>query len=161
MIELPSKTVIYDPSVIERDGENTKVVRKRGKYYRVFPMTPREIEYVRNMELGVDKFAPEKGNGIIISSRLLDGKEVSGFREKITLPVLSEKEARTLGYSKITNPILVESEQAIIISAQSGMKGRDAVWISEPKNKDDPKSTPDHAYSLGVKQAIVIGDENK
>ncbi len=166
MIELPSKTAEYNPSVIERykdpacikDRVDVRVSGKKGKFYRVFPMSAREVEYVASMEHGVDKFAPESGNGILVSSRLLDGKEVPAIDAKITLPVLSKEKAAAAGYVEITSPVMIHSEQAIILSMQAGMRETDAVWIAITR-MDDGKKTP-ISLTLAVKRGEVAARED-
>ena len=70
------------------------------------------------------------------------------------LPLLSALEARTQGYTSITVPVTISSEQEIIKSMEQSMKGIDAVWVvlgrtqlELARKKTDLKLGSDENYS--------------
>ncbi len=44
----------------------------KGTWYRVFPQTWDDIQFLRLLDHLVDKFAPDEGHGILISAQAMD-----------------------------------------------------------------------------------------
>lgn len=73
----PTRMIEDDPEIICRRSNEcyvesfvTRVIR--GRYFRVFPATVREIFLLQCLEMYDEKFAPSSGNGIIVSVRALE-----------------------------------------------------------------------------------------
>jgi hypothetical protein len=111
-------------------GESYIETIKEGKFYRVFPMNIKDINFLQSLCKYIEVFPPAigQGDGILVKASLVDGNEHKATPE-LKLKCLSEAKAKELGYTSITTKISVDSEQSIIISMQESMKGRDAVWI--------------------------------
>ena len=72
----PNRQITQNPEVIIKsetltgqDGFNAEQIL--GKFYLVSPVDAKEIFAIQNMIHGEDKFAPAKGNGIIVSAAAL------------------------------------------------------------------------------------------
>lgn len=62
-------------AIIRPDKEDPLQVWKErplpGVWHRVFPRTWNDIQFLRLLDHQVDKFAPESGHGVLISSEAL------------------------------------------------------------------------------------------
>jgi hypothetical protein len=73
-----AKTKVKNPDIIREDKDlryGTPVFNStqiKGDYYRVIPSNAHEVAYIRNLEHRVDKFAPARGNGIIVRCSAID-----------------------------------------------------------------------------------------
>jgi hypothetical protein len=45
----------------------------RGKWFRVFPKTGRDVQFLRMTQHHVDRFAPASGHGVLLAARCLPG----------------------------------------------------------------------------------------
>ena len=73
-----AKTKVKNPDIIREEKDlryGTPVFNStqiKGDFYRVIPANAREVTYLRNLEHRVDKFAPARGNGIIVRCSAID-----------------------------------------------------------------------------------------
>jgi hypothetical protein len=73
-----AKTKVKNPDIIceEKDLRyGTPVFNStqiKGDFYRVIPANAKEVAYLRNLEHRVDKFAPARGNGVIVRCSAID-----------------------------------------------------------------------------------------
>lgn len=85
MIKLKSRDIRFLARVESKNPEVIKKQKKpfideysfdsftlKGDFYRVVPVTPKEVLFLASLEKYVDKWAPAKGNGIIIRSQIID-----------------------------------------------------------------------------------------
>ena len=49
-----------------------KKVELVGSFYRVIPKTGKEVGFLRCLQKNMDLFVPESGNGLLVSSKLID-----------------------------------------------------------------------------------------
>jgi len=72
-----TRSKVQTPDVIITDGYKTNgnpnCVGKRlfGTFYLVFPKTCKEVEALMMAEHQVDKFAPERGDGVVVTASFL------------------------------------------------------------------------------------------
>lgn len=59
------EVVIFNPEVICGTGFDTKFVN--GSFFRIIPDGWREIFLIQTLEMYHEKFAPAKGNGLLIT----------------------------------------------------------------------------------------------
>ena len=77
-LRFPVKLSITDPQVILKEKyENSDEYSYYGEtiigdFYRVIPTTMREISFFENCKQYKEKFAPAKGNGIIVRADVID-----------------------------------------------------------------------------------------
>jgi hypothetical protein len=77
-LKFGAKTKVKNPDIIREEKDlryGTPVFNSRqikGDFYRVIPSNANEVAYIRNLEHRVDKFAPAKGNGIIVRCSAID-----------------------------------------------------------------------------------------
>lgn len=77
-LHFPAKIAISDPQVILKEKyEHTDEFSFYsetivGDFYRVIPMSAREISFFRSCKMREEIFAPAKGNGIIVRADVLD-----------------------------------------------------------------------------------------
>jgi hypothetical protein len=73
-----AKTKVKNPDIIREEKDlryGTPVYNStqiKGDFYRVIPANAREVFYLRNLEHRVDKFAPARGNGVIVRCSAID-----------------------------------------------------------------------------------------
>ena len=73
-----AKTKVKNPDIIREEKDlryGTPVFNStqiKGDFYRVIPANAKEVAYLRNLEHRVDKFAPARGNGIIVRCSAID-----------------------------------------------------------------------------------------
>lgn len=73
-----AKNKIKNPDIIREEKDlryGTPVYNStqiKGDFYRVIPANAHEVAYLRNLEHRVDKFAPARGNGIIVRCSAID-----------------------------------------------------------------------------------------
>jgi hypothetical protein len=73
-----AKTKVKNPDIIREEKDlryGTPVYNStqiKGDFYRVIPANAKEVAYLRNLEHRVDKFAPARGNGIIVRCSAID-----------------------------------------------------------------------------------------
>jgi hypothetical protein len=133
-----------NPSIIKQIGSNLQGDCfvddvKEGKFYRVYPSNLNDIKFLQSLEKYIDVYPPAIGNGdgVFIKASLLDDKQTKTTSRSLQLKCLSEEKAKELGYTSLTTKISVDSEQAIILSMQDSMKGKNAVWIVSGKPNND------------------------
>lgn len=71
-IESRNPEVIKKRKMITVDDFAFDPIELRGTYYRVIPTNAREIFFLASLEKYVDKWAPAKGNGVIVRSEIID-----------------------------------------------------------------------------------------
>lgn len=76
----PLRTSERNPRVIYRTAdksgnETTDMKTASGWHYRVMPGNGREVQALRMLDHGVDKFAPASGHGVIITKAALDAMD--------------------------------------------------------------------------------------
>jgi hypothetical protein len=71
-IESKNPEVIKKRKMITVDDYAFDPIELRGTYYRVIPTNAREVFFLASLEKYVDKWAPAKGNGIIVRSEIID-----------------------------------------------------------------------------------------
>jgi hypothetical protein len=77
-LKFGAKTKVKNPDIIREEKDlryGTPVFNSRqikGDFYRVIPSDAKEVAYIRNLEHRVDKFAPARGNGIIVRCSAID-----------------------------------------------------------------------------------------
>lgn len=148
MTAIPNRELIRNPRVIHRTKTGSiSEITKTGDYFRAFPSSWREVQFINSLELYVDRFAPapNEGDGVIIPARVLD--KVDDDKAFLTLPLLNPEDAKASGYRNKTSEINVRTEKKIILSIQSSMAGCDAVWIGPIKDGSSVYLV------LGVKQS--------
>jgi hypothetical protein len=72
-IESKNPEVIKKRKMVTVDDYAFDPTELRGTYYRVIPTNAREVFFLASLEKYVDKWAPAKGNGIIVRSEIIDG----------------------------------------------------------------------------------------
>lgn len=71
-IESRNPEVIKKRKMITVDDFAFDPVELRGTYYRVVPTNAREVFFLASLEKYVDKWAPAKGNGVIVRAEIID-----------------------------------------------------------------------------------------
>jgi hypothetical protein len=72
-IESKNPEVIKKRKMITIDDYAFDPVELRGTYYRVIPTNAREVFFLASLEKYVDKWAPAKGNGVIVRADIIEG----------------------------------------------------------------------------------------
>lgn len=72
-IESKNPEVIKKRKMITVDDYAFDPMELRGTYYRVIPTNAREVFFLASLEKYVDKWAPAKGNGVIVRTEIIDG----------------------------------------------------------------------------------------
>lgn len=63
--------VIYPVEVPQGEPPQFKEEYLSGQWMRVFPRTGMDVQFLRNTEHHLDRFAPASGPGVILAARLL------------------------------------------------------------------------------------------
>jgi len=71
-IESKNPEVVKKRKMITVDDYAFDSVELRGTYYRVIPTTAREVFFLASLGKYEDKWAPAKGNGVIVRSEIID-----------------------------------------------------------------------------------------
>lgn len=77
-LSFTAKTRVKNPDVIVEETDprfGTPVYNARqvkGDFYRVIPSNEVEVAYMRNLQHRRDKYAPAKGNGILVRVEAID-----------------------------------------------------------------------------------------
>jgi hypothetical protein len=72
-IESKNPEVIKKRKMVTVDDFAFDPMELRGTYYRVIPTNAREVFFLASLEKYVDKWAPAKGNGVIVRTEIIDG----------------------------------------------------------------------------------------
>lgn len=120
---------ILNPIVIDKTSEDG-VKKLEGNFYRVTITTGKEFLFLLMFAVGVDRFAPVVGDGIIVSEEVISKVSTIFAKENPNkLKVLTRLEAAKQGYRSITTGIHHTQESDVIDSIEESMRGVDAVWI--------------------------------
>ena len=71
-IESKNPEVIKKRKMVTVDDYAFNPMELRGTYYRVIPTNAREVFFLASLEKYVDKWAPAKGNGVIVRTEIID-----------------------------------------------------------------------------------------
>jgi hypothetical protein len=77
-LKFPVKIAVLNPQVILKEKYQNSdefsfyAETVMGDFYRVIPTTMREIDFFKNCKQHEEKFAPAKGNGIIVRADVID-----------------------------------------------------------------------------------------
>lgn len=71
-IECKNPEVIKKRKMITIDDYAFDATEIRGNFYRVIPTNAREVFFLASLEKYVDKWAPAKGNGVIVCREIID-----------------------------------------------------------------------------------------
>ncbi len=71
-IESKNPEVIVKRKMVTVDDYAFDSTQLRGNYYRVIPTNAREVFFLASLEKYEEKWAPAKGNGVIVRSDIID-----------------------------------------------------------------------------------------
>lgn len=71
-LESKNPEVIKKRKMVTVDDYAFDATILRGTYYRVIPTTAREVFFLASLEKYEEKWAPAKGNGIIVRADIID-----------------------------------------------------------------------------------------
>lgn len=66
---------VIDKKEVERNGESRfEITTLSGRWSRVFPKSATDVLFLRSLEHRMDKFAPARGDGVIVRSSMLPAR---------------------------------------------------------------------------------------
>jgi hypothetical protein len=71
-IECKNPEVVKKRRMVTVDDYAFDSVELRGNYYRVIPISAREVFFLASLEKYEEKWAPARGNGVIVRADIID-----------------------------------------------------------------------------------------